>query len=102
MLEFKRTTNGFNYTFEKDIAAGATEILKMPTVTPNKRGINDIGFAADDGIILYATISAEPEKDSAIWQEINPFDEINKTTSYIKVVNTTGEKKRVTIRAILN
>ena len=102
MYEFKRITNGFNYIFEKVFASGESAILKMPTVTPNKRGINDIGFAAEDGITLYATISGDPEKETVIWQEINPFDEINKTTSYIKIVNTSAERKRVNIRAILN
>ena len=102
MFEFKRTTNGFNYVFEKAIPAGETVMLKMPTITPNKRGINDIGFAVEEGIILYATISSKPYDDSAIWQEIQPFDEINKTTSYIKIENTSGENKRVNIRAILN
>lgn len=102
MLTFKNTTNGFNYVFEQDIEPNKTEILKMPIVTPNKRGINDIGFAVEDGIVLYATISAEPLGDTAIWQEIQEFDEINKTTSFIKIVNTSDEKKRVNIRAILN
>ena len=102
MLTFKNTTNGFNYVFEQDIEPNKTEMLKMPIVTPNKRGINDIGFAVEDGIVLYATISAEPLGDTAIWQEIQEFDEINKTTSFIKIVNTSAEKKRVNIRAILN
>lgn len=102
MLTFKNTTNGFNYVFEQDIEPNKTEILKMPIVTPNKRGINDIGFAVEDGIVLYATISAEPLGDTAIWQEIQEFDEINKTTSFIKIVNTSDEKRRVNIRAILN
>ena len=102
LLEFKRTINGFNYVFEKEIAAGETTMLKMPVVTSNKRGINDIGFAVDEGVILYATISSKPYDDSAIWQEIQPFDEVNKTTSYIKIENTSSESKRVNIRVILN
>ena len=103
MREFKRTTNGFNYVFEDKINANETIILKMPSITPNKRGINDIGFSVDDGIVLYATISSKPDSDNAsLWQEIDPFDEINKTTSYIKIENTTDEIKSVIIRAILN
>ena len=102
MLTFKNTSNGFNYVFEQDIEPYGVEFLKMPVVTPNKRGINDIGFAVEDGIVLYATISEEPLGDIAIWQEIQVFDEINKTTSFIKIVNTTDAKRRVNIRAILN
>lgn len=102
MREFKRTTNGFNFVFEEAIAPGKTVILKMPPISPNKRGINDVGFAADNGISLYATISSQPEDDGAIWQEIQPFDEINKVTSYIKIVNSSDESKRVNIRVILS
>lgn len=100
--EFQRGTNGFNYNFEKIMDENSEILLKMPPVSPNKRGINDIGFAAEEGIVLYATISEKPEQESAIWQEIQAHDEINKTTSYIKIKNTTDEKKRVNIRAILN
>lgn len=102
MSSFKNTANGFNYAYEKSIAAGDSVILKMPVVSPNKRGINDIGFTAEDGIRLYATISSSPESPDTIWQEINEYDEINKTTGYIKIENTTGEAKRVNIRIIMN
>lgn len=97
------TVSAFSYSFERVLAAGETILLKMPVVSSNKRGVNDIGFTAEDGITLYATLSARPENDSVtVWQEIRPYDEINKTTAYIKIVNNSGDKRRVNIRALLN
>lgn len=93
---------GFSYYYERSIDAGETRYLKMPAVTPNKRGVNDIGFACEDGIMLYATLSEKPNTVNTLWQEINPFDEINKTVSYIKIVNSAQSAARVNIRAILN
>lgn len=93
---------GFSFYYDKTIAANETRYLKMPVVTPNKRGINDIGFAYEGDIVLYATLSEEPFGLGAIWQEINDFDEINKTISYIKIVNNGDSSARVNIRAILN
>lgn len=100
---FKNLSNGFNYVYEDEIESGETVLLKMPAVAPNKRGINDIGFMTDNNITLYATISATPDiEDNEVWQEINSYEEINKTTSYIKIVNNSKTKGRVIIRAILN
>ena len=101
MEEFKRTTNGFNFVFKKEIYAGETIILKMPVISPNKRGINDIGWISDGDIKLYATLSSNPEKQSTIWQEIPDGGDINKTVSYLKIIG--GSKKaNIVIRAILN
>ena len=50
MAEFKKSPNGFNYSYERLIPANTTVILKMPTVSANKRGINDIGWQADGEI----------------------------------------------------
>jgi hypothetical protein len=95
--------HGFSFYFDKLIPAGETWYLKMPVVSPNKRGVNDIGFAYEDGITLYATLSEDPMKNTAIWSRINDFDEINKTVACIKIVNNDTENaKRVNIRAILN
>ena len=99
--KFDKAKNGFNYSYEKVIPANTTLILKMPPVSANKRGINDIGFAVELGVTLYATIAAKPLADTAVWQEIHMFDEINKTTSFIKIVNSAAEGKKVNIRAIL-
>lgn len=102
MENFKNTSHGFNFSFDRSIPAKSEVIIKMPTVSANKRGINDIGFAVEDGITLYATLAAKPSENSTIWQEIQPFDEINKTTAYIKAVNSADSEKRVNIRVILN
>lgn len=102
MERFKNDSNAFNFSFEKMLEPESEIILKMPPVSPNKRGINDIGFTAEEGITLYATISAKPYSNDTIWQEIQPFDEINKTTAYIKIKNTSENNARVNIRVILN
>ena len=100
---FKNGSNAFNFVFEEDIEANEIVLLKMPAVSSNKRGINDIGFMTDNNITLYATISSTPDiDDDKDWQEINSYDEINKTTSYIKIVNSSETSGRVIIRAILN
>lgn len=100
---FKNTTSGFNYIFDEDVPAGETLLLKMPPVTAHKRGINDIGFMADTNITLYATILESPDVDrDDDWQEIQPFDEINKTTAFLKIVNESDHSGRVIVRAILN
>lgn len=100
---FKNLSNGFNYVYEDEVENGETVLLKMPAVAPNKRGINDIGFMTDDNITIYATISATPDiDDDEVWQKINSYDEINKTTSYLKIVNNYESPGRVIIRVIMN
>ena len=102
MRTFKNSSNAFNYSFDENVLPGSEFIVKMPPVSANKRGVNDIGFMADDGITLYSTIAAKPDENT-IWQQIQPYDEINKTTSYIKVVNENStESQRVYIRVIMN
>ena len=106
-MEFLKWVNtsshhGFSYYLDAVIPAGETKYIKMPVVTPNKRGVNDIGFAYDNGITLFATLSEKPLSDGAIWQEIQPFDEINKTVACIKIQNSGTKSARVNIRAILN
>lgn len=101
MQEFKRTTNGFNFVYEDELEANGTVILKMPPVSPNKRGINDIGWQSDGDITLFGTLSSEPESDDALWQEIKDGEEVNKTVYALKVVNN-GAACKVAIRAILN
>ena len=101
MQEFKRTTNGFNFVYEDELEANGTVILKMPPVSPNKRGINDIGWQSDGDISLFGTLSSEPESDNALWQEIKDGEEVNKTVYALKVVNN-GAACKVAIRAILN
>lgn len=101
METFKNTTNGFNFVFERKLEEHETVIVKMPVVSPNKRGINDIGWQTDGAVQLYGTICRDPESRDALWQEIEPCDEVNKTVSAIKVENL-GGACRIIIRTILN
>lgn len=102
LLEFDRTgTTGFNFVFEKDLKAGETVIVKMPAISANKRGINDIGWLSDGDITLYGTLAKNPKSEKALWQEIRENDEVNKVTSALKIVNN-GDACRIEMRAILN
>lgn len=100
MDKFERVTNGFNFVYEKELAANETVIVDMPTVSPNKRGVNDIGWQTDGDVTIYGTLSSKPESDTALWQEIKESDEVNKTVSAIKVVNS-GAACKVAIRVIM-
>lgn len=101
MDEFKKASNdGFNYIYEQTLAPNEERIIKMPPISANKRGINDIGWQSDGDIKLYGTLSRKPQSKDALWQEIEPFDEVNKTVSAIKIINNGGECS-VIIRAIL-
>lgn len=101
MQEFKRTTNGFNFVFEKELESNETVILKMPPVSSNKRGFNDIGWQSDGDVKLYGTLSRNPEGSKALWQEINPLDEVNRTVSALKIINE-GASCSVVVRVLLN
>ena len=103
LLEFTRTTNAFNFVFEKVISAGDTVILKMPPVSANKRGVGDVGWMAEsDAVSVYGTLSADPYKEDVMWQELLPNDLLNKTISAIKIENHGNEDYRVCVRTILN
>lgn len=116
LLEFDRAgTTGFNFVFEYDLAPEETVIVKMPAISANKRGINDIGWLSDADvdeygvpkITLYGTLAKNPKSDKALWQEIRENDEINKCTAAIKIENNGGNAKkngacRIEMRAILN
>ena len=95
-----RESNGFNFVYEKELAANETVILDMPAVSPNKRSVNDIGWQTDGDVTLYGTLSSDPESEKALWQEIKESDEVNKTVSAIKIVNG-GSACNIVIRAIL-
>lgn len=101
LLEFDRTTNAFNFVFEKDLKAGEKIIVKMPAVSANKRGINDIGWLSDGDIDLYGMIAKYPKNPDALCQKIRENDEVNKVTSALVVVNK-GDACRIEIRAIFN
>ena len=102
LYEFERTTTGFSFVFEKDIAAGETIIVKMPRISANKRGVNDIGWATNgDKVKLYGTFAENPKSPKALWQEIREYDEVNKTTAAVKIENK-GDACRIEMRAVLN
>lgn len=101
LLEFERTTNAFNYVFERDLKDFETVIVKMPVVSANKRGINDIGWASNGDVTLYGTLAKDPKGKSVLWQEILENQDINKVTSAIKIVNN-GGACRIEMRAIFN
>ena len=98
---FKNTGNAFNFAFEKWLDANETIILKMPVVSANKRGVNDIGWISNGDVRIYGTFSENPRSNEALWQEINVNDEINKTTSALKIENR-GDRCKIEMRAILN
>ena len=56
--------------------------LRIPDISLSKTKISEIGFQADSGISLYATMSENP--DTAKWQKISSGDDINKSISYIR------------------
>lgn len=101
LLEFERTTNAFNFVFEKDLKENEVIIVKLPSVSANKRGINDIGWLSNGNIRLYGTLTKNPKSEKALWQPIKESDEINKVTSALLVVNN-GGSCRIEMRAIFN
>lgn len=102
MDSFRSVTNGFNFVYEKRLAPDEEVVVKMPVVSPNKRGFNDIGWQSDNEISVYGTLSIKPEKDTALWQELNPGEDVNKTISAIKIVNNGDTQASVVIRVIMN
>lgn len=103
VYEFKKDSGtGFSYVFEKNLAPGEEFVVKMPAVSANKRGINDIGWLTDGDVTLKATLAKDPRSEEALWQEINNNDEINKVTSAVKIKNNGNSKCRIEMRAILN
>lgn len=102
MVEFKKANfNGFNFVFEKHLKPKDEVIIKVPPVSANKRGINDIGWQSDGDVTIYGTLSNNPEK-TTLWQRILDGDEINKTAYALKVVNDGQTECDIIIRAILN
>lgn len=102
LLEFEKANGtGFCYVFEKDLEVNETVYVRMPAVSANKRGVNDIGWLSNGDVALYGTLAKNPKSEKALWQEIRDNDEINKVTSALKIVNN-GGPCRIEMRAILN
>ena len=100
MEKFKNDSNAFNFSFERTLKANEKVILQMPVVSPNKRGINDIGWLTDGSVTIYGTLSSDPE-NTTLWQEIKDSDDVNKTVSALKIVNGSSACS-IAIRVILN
>lgn len=96
------TNHGFSYVFDTVMGGKESVVVQMPPVSPNKRGVNDIGWQTDGSATLYGTLCRNPESEDTLWQEIEPFDEVNKTIRAIKIVNETANDCRVIVRVIMN
>lgn len=90
---FKRINRGFNYYFEKTLNQGEEILIKIPDVSFSKANVSDIGFQADTGISLYATLSED--MDTAQWAKISEGDHINKTVNVIKAVSSSDSQKLI-------
>ena len=104
LYDFKRETTGFSFVFNKWLETDETIYVRMPAVSANKRGVNDIGWMsnAEEGkLTIWGTFAENPKSDDALWMAIRPNDEINKTTAALKIENT-GKRCKIEIRAILN
>lgn len=101
LYEFENTSNAFSFVFEKDLEEKETIIVRMPRVSANKRGVNDIGWLSNGNVKLYGTLAQNPKAENALWQEIRDNDEVNKVTSAIKIENK-GDACRIEMRVILN
>ncbi|MBP3359941.1 MAG: hypothetical protein J6N52_03735 [Clostridia bacterium] len=99
---FQKIGEGFDYHFSKKLAPGDEVYVKMPSPSPNKRGVNDIGWQTDsDNVTLYGTLSCYVDSSDTIWDEIRSNDDVNKTVYAIKIINSGTRSARVYIRAIL-
>lgn len=88
MEKFGKETHAFNYVYEKALSANETVILEMPKVSPNKKCISEIGWQADGSVALYGTLSSNPESVGTLWQQILEYDDVNKTVTALKIVNS--------------
>jgi hypothetical protein len=101
--------------FRQEIGANETIIVRMPPVSANKRGINDIGWISDAGldesipehpqpkIRLYGTLAENLRDGKSLVQEIRENDEVNKTVSAIIIRNTSDTNAcTIEMRAIFN
>ena len=102
MEEFERMTTGFDYVYEDTVGAGKIIYLKMPVVSANKRGVNDIGWQCDgDDVALYATMSRKP-RETELWSEVKENYVVNKTVSALKVENKDTKRCNICVRVRLN
>lgn len=105
---FRADLHGFNYYYEKEVPADTTIILKVPVVSANKRSVSDIGWMVEcdndadtENVVVSGTLSSDPCGDTAMWQELMPGEDANKTLSGIKISNKSANPCRVCVRVIL-
>lgn len=102
VYDFERTTNAFNYIFYKEIPAHSTIFLKIPVVSANKRGVNDIGWQCDgNDVELYATIAPNPSQ-TTLWSVVKENYVVNKTISALKFENNDNNPCTLCVRVIMN
>lgn len=101
-IEFEKMPDGFNYVLETTVEPGKEIYIKIPVVSANKRGVNDICWQTDGvNVTLYATISSKPHK-TVLWSELKENYLVNKTVSALKFINNDEEACSLCIRVILN
>jgi len=93
--ELKKSNTGFEYFYEAVLQPKEILRVQRPPVSANRRGINDIGYAYTGDVKVSATLTGLPDDENAVWQDIQPFDEINKTVSWIKFENLSETESAV-------
>lgn len=97
---------GFNFCYEDEIPAETSVMLKVPLVTANKRSVNDIGWMVEcadddaDSVFVRGTLSSNVD-ENAIWQNLIPGEDVNKTISGIMITNNGRNPCNAVIRVIL-
>jgi len=80
------------------LSSGEEIYIKIPDVSLSRMKISDIGFQADPGIVLSATLSED--LSTAEWIGINNGDNINKTINIIKA-KSNDDSQRLILRVIM-
>ena len=101
MINLERKNTAYDFSVDIKLEAGATEYIEIPRVSINKKGVIDIGWQSDDGVMLYGTLSEKYASEDTIWNEIHDGEEVNRTVRYLKAVNTIDNSQHLYIRAIL-
>ena len=107
-MEIKNFKNdnhsGFDVYFEKKLEPNEVVYLKMPTISLNKRSVNDIGWQCENETTIYATLSNQlsgKNENEILWTEIQNEQDINKCTQFLKIC-AGNEGGIVYVRANLN
>ena len=101
MINLARKNTAYDFSVSIKLDVGATEYIEIPKVSINKKGVIDIGWQSDDGVVLYGTLSEKFNEPETLWDEIADGEEVNRTIRYIKAVNTADTVQHLYIRVIL-